>query len=445
MKDVSRTRRAFILGATTVAGGAAALACAPAGGAPPARGTAPVSGTIAFWHAHGTSGDQYEWMARWASSFEQAAAPAKVEVTGIGLFDIGAKFGTAVAGGSAPDLIAGLGRGTVPNRARLKQTQSLQDRVKRDGLDLNQFWKSTIEETTWQGQLYALPYNGTVVVHYWNKALFREVGLDPERPAQTWDQLWDYAGRIDLRGGDGKWARVGFYPLPGSFNWFLSWAWSNGAQFVAGQGGERKPQLNNPAAVETLEHWVRYARKYTPEGWTEFVGALGSQPGQDAFTLNRLGAVHNGSQWVRGVYGRVRELDFGVSTLPARGTRATLAAGGGLEIPAGAQNAEGAWALAKHLLRPECQQEQVLTFSAVPGTRAGLDAAELRGDARWRAVDQAMASSRYVEWVEGVANWRNNVERHVAEAMKLNEAPREALDKAQAEVDQELAGYRASR
>jgi hypothetical protein len=47
--------------------------------------------------------------------------------------------------------------------------------------------------------------------------------------------------------------------------------------------------------------------------------------------------------------------------------------------------------------------------------------------------------------VEGVANWRNNVERHVAEAMKLNEAPREALDKAQAEVDQELAGYRASR
>ena len=66
MQDVSRTRRAFILGATTVAGGAAALACAPAG-TPPARGTAPVSGTIAFWHAHGTSGDQYEWMARWAS------------------------------------------------------------------------------------------------------------------------------------------------------------------------------------------------------------------------------------------------------------------------------------------------------------------------------------------------------------------------------------------
>jgi multiple sugar transport system substrate-binding protein len=141
----------------------------------------------------------------------------------------------------------------------------------------------------------------------------------------------------------------------------------------------------------------------------------------------------------------VRELDFGVATVPARGTRATLAAGGGLEIPAGAQNAEGAWALARHLLRPECQQEQVLTFSAVPGTRAGLDAPELRGDTRWRAVDQAMASSRYVEWVEGVANWRNNVERHVAEAMKLNEAPREALDKAQAEVDQELAGYRASR
>ena len=33
-------------------------------------------------------------------------------------------------------------------------------------------------------------------------------------------------------------------------------------------------------------------------------------------------------------------------------------------------------ALARHLLRPECQQGQVLTFSAVPGTRAGL---ELRG------------------------------------------------------------------
>ncbi len=444
-----RSRRGFLCRAAVMAGlgamgGVPACRWPTARPAPAASRHALVSGTVTFWHSFGTSGDAYEWITRWVKTFETAFPAVKVESTGLSLFDIGAKVITAIAAGTPPDLIGNLGRATTPNRAKQKQIQSLQELVKRDHLDLDQFWKSTVAESSWHNQLYGLPFNGTVVIHYWNKALFREVGLDSERPAQNWDQLWDYASRIDLRGPDGTWVRIGFYPLVGIFNWFLAWAWTNGAEFVTGPEDRRKPQLNNPAAIETLDQWVRYARKYTPDGWTAFSNAQGNQPGQDAFTLHHLGAVHNGSQWIRGVYGKAQNLDFGTAILPYRKTPATLAAGGDLELPVGAQNPDAAWELAKYLLKPECQQEQAMIFSAVPGTKAGLDAPDLKSDPKWRVVDQAMVTSRYVEWIDGVSNWRNNVEKHAAEAMKLNEAPREALDRAQAEVEQELAASQAS-
>ncbi len=44
---------------------------------------------------------------------------------------------------------------------------------------------------------------------YYNKAMFREAGLDPDRPPTNWDELLDYADRLTVRDADGKIQRAG--------------------------------------------------------------------------------------------------------------------------------------------------------------------------------------------------------------------------------------------
>src|SRR5690606_33376801 len=98
------------------------------------------------------------------------------------------------------------------------------------------------------------------------------------------------------------------------------------------------------------------------------------------------------------------------------------------EIPVGAKNLDGAWELAKHLLNPECQAEQLTVFSAVPGTKTGFAQGEKDSpDPNWAAANRAMETSRYAEYTEGIANWRSVVERHAAAAMQLKETPQQAL------------------
>ena len=48
----------------------------------------------------------------------------------------------------------------------------------------------------WGEGLYALPFNRSTPMFYYNKDMFEEVGLDPEAPPQTWDELKEYAAKL---------------------------------------------------------------------------------------------------------------------------------------------------------------------------------------------------------------------------------------------------------
>jgi ABC-type glycerol-3-phosphate transport system substrate-binding protein len=70
-------------------------------------------------------------------------------------------------------------------------------------------WKHTSEyaETlwaalSWQGQVMAVPQNIAPRAIGYNKALFAEVGLDPNKPPQSWEELIQYTWRLTKLEGD---------------------------------------------------------------------------------------------------------------------------------------------------------------------------------------------------------------------------------------------------
>ena len=91
-----------------------------------------------------------------------------------------------------------------------------------------------------------------VVALHWNKAHFREAGLDPERPPRTLEELDDFSRRLTRTdAATGELRRVGFLPQePGWFGWAFP-LWFGGQLLTDG-----KISLGSDPAVERSFAWV---------------------------------------------------------------------------------------------------------------------------------------------------------------------------------------------
>ena len=98
------------------------------------------------------------------------------------------KLMTAVAAGTGPDVYY-LDRFTVAQRARYGVLEPVEDYLVQVGVDIealkSKFFDFAIKEATYNGKLYALPWDTDARVLYYNKKLFKEAGLDPNAQLQV--------------------------------------------------------------------------------------------------------------------------------------------------------------------------------------------------------------------------------------------------------------------
>jgi sn-glycerol 3-phosphate transport system substrate-binding protein len=118
-------------------------------------------------------------------------------------------------------LIANMGGGGVPTVAYMSEpfTQRMidsgeivpiQEYVERDDYDLSDFTPAAIAFYTIDDTLYAMPCGLSVPLMYYNKILFREVGLDPEQPPKDLDEVRAASEKLVQRDSGGNVTRSGF-------------------------------------------------------------------------------------------------------------------------------------------------------------------------------------------------------------------------------------------
>ena len=77
--------------------------------------------------------------------------------------------------------------------------------VKKDFVPL--LFKSQV----FHGEVYGIPTTTDIRVHYYRKDFFREAGLDPKKPARTWDDVTEYGKKLTKdKDGDGIVDQWGF-------------------------------------------------------------------------------------------------------------------------------------------------------------------------------------------------------------------------------------------
>ncbi|MBX7258188.1 MAG: extracellular solute-binding protein [Candidatus Hydrogenedentes bacterium] len=84
-----------------------------------------------------------------------------------------------------------------------------QDKSLPDGLHEENYPTGLWQACKWNGRVYAIAEGSGLLCLSYNKAVFREAGLDPEKPPRTWDEWRDMTEKLTVRDARGRVTRLG--------------------------------------------------------------------------------------------------------------------------------------------------------------------------------------------------------------------------------------------
>lgn len=294
------------------------------------------------------------------------------------------KFGTMVAGGAPPDIVA-VDLVYMPQFAAAGQLTD----ITQDAKSLPYFDKlspSHVRLSTLNDKIYGLPFNAEASVLMWNKKLFKEAGLDPEKPPTTWAEIMDYAKKITAL-GNGKYGYYFSGNCAGcnAFT-FMPLIWASGGDVLSADGS--KATLTDPQVKEALQFYqdmwkagVMPPASQTDTG-TDFLntfagGNIGMQ-GLGAFAINAIKSSNP-------------DIDFGVAYLPGKDGKASSFAGGDvIAVPAGSKYEKEAFEFIKWLTSEDVQLEQYAKGGSLPVRTDMADNKYFKEDPRLTTNTKAM-------------------------------------------------------
>lgn len=364
-------RLAGLTGGTLLAGGLAGCggAAAPTAPAPttapqaPAATVQPTSapavvqptGTVKFWHVWG--GDRQPIMEGIIADFHKEFPDIKVEHTVLSQQGLYEKYLTAIAGGDTPEVMMIHSR-QMPSFADKDSLIPVEDLLARDQIVMGEtFYPADVRHHTWQGTQIGMPQtsSGAWYLLFWNKAHFREAGLDPEKPPRTWSEFVEHARALTKKSGDTI-ERVGalFWYLDN--NHWQQYTFNNNGRLYSDDS--REVLYDSKEALEALI----FEKETMDElyGGYEKVRSFATQPGagggeaNQSFFNNQLSMHINGQWHFLQLSSEAPDLEYGVTTFPyndknpdARSVQFSDG-GWGFYIPKGARNVDGAWEWIKY-------------------------------------------------------------------------------------------------
>jgi sn-glycerol 3-phosphate transport system substrate-binding protein len=188
---------------------------------------------------------------------------------------------------------------------------------------LQGFYPAFMENSQTGGKTWGIPFQRSTIVLYYNKEMFKEAGLDPNRPPGTWKEMAEYAQKLTKRDASGKVTQWGVQiPATGFPYWlFQGLTTENGVQLMNAAGTET--YYDKPAVIEAVQYWVDLTSKYKahPEGIVEW----GTTP-KDFFE-RKVAMIWTTTGNLTNVRSNAK-FDFGVAMLPANKRRGSPTGGG---------------------------------------------------------------------------------------------------------------------
>jgi len=308
---------------------------------------------------------------------------------------------------------------------------------------LASFYPALMENSKVKGKIWGIPFQRSTIVLYHNKNAFKEVGLDPNKPPATWDEMVATAQKLTKKDASGNVTRWGVHiPSTGYAYWMFQALCIQNGQVLMNLDGN-KTNFDHPDVIEALQFWRDLAAKHKvmPEGTIDW-GTLRQKflEGATAMmwhTTGNLTAVKEGAKF-----------DFGVSMLPAKKRRGSPTGGGNFYIfkKASAEERKAALKFIKFMTAPELTARWSIATGYV-ATRADayktptLEKYVAEFPAAAVARDQFQYSVAEFATHENARN-KKFLDDAIQSVVTGAKPPKEALTAAQQQAERVLKDYR---
>jgi ABC-type glycerol-3-phosphate transport system substrate-binding protein len=183
------------------------------------------------------------------------------------------------------------------------------------------------EGTTAKGKIVALPTAAYAMALHYNRKLFTQAGLDPNKPPTTWAQIQAYAKLISEKTGKAGYAEMG--KADNSAGWVLTTlTYALGGRMETGTGTNAKATLDNPQTATALNllkkmRWTDNSMGSNFDwGWSDI---------NQAFAAGNVGMYINGSDVYTNLVSasNIDPSTYGVTTIPLAKSKTSGVLGGG--------------------------------------------------------------------------------------------------------------------
>jgi sn-glycerol 3-phosphate transport system substrate-binding protein len=195
------------------------------------------------------------------------------------------------------------------------------DSVAGDAADkawLSGFYPAFLKNGEIGGHTWGVPFQRSTIVLYWNKDLFKAVGLDPEHPPATWLEHAETAAKLTIPGQ--RWGTQ--IPSTGFAYWLFQALVTEAGGTLANAAGTTTDFAGAPS-LEALRYWLDLSAKYRahPPGVVEW----GTTPRD--FLEQKAAMIWTTTGNLSNIRGNAK-FPFGVAMLPSDKRRGSPTGGG---------------------------------------------------------------------------------------------------------------------
>lgn len=308
--------------------------------------------SIAFWGGV----NEVVLMERILRKFEEMNPDIRVKRIHIAS-DYNPKLQTMMAANRAPDVFYVLSQDCKDYMHKGALMDLSPHLAKSKVIRYEDFFEDTVRQFKIEGSIYALSWDWSPCVVFYNKTFFDEAGVPYPEEGWTWNDFLETARKLTVRDKSGRVVRYGTLHMP-------SWAWW---QWIIQNGGNTFSEdlnrcvLDSPEAIEATQFEYDLTNKHRvapPPNDPEAENSVYFMSGKTAMVLSY--------RWFITALDPLKRWEWRVASVPVGRTKANLSGAVGFAMSARCRNPKATWRLIEYLCGPEGQAGYVESRWGVP-------------------------------------------------------------------------------
>jgi len=297
------------------------------------------------------------------------------------------KFATAAAAGEGPDLLS-LDLIFMPDFMKAGFIKDITDLMAKNP-NIKKVVQAHLDLATYKKRLYGVPFTPDNSILLYNKALFKQAGLDPEKPPTTSGEILAAARKIRKLGPDiYGWYFSGSCPGCNIFT-MAPQMWAAKGTVVLPAGCEAEPLKGESIKQVLTNYRTMWKEGLIPQGAKVDPGANF----MSVFMSGKIGMQGSGNFAVGLLKEKAPNIDFGIAFLPGpnKGDASSFAGGDVLTIPAASKHAAKALEVLNWVLTDDPQLEVYAKTGNLPSRTDLAKNKYFDADPRLTKTAQALA------------------------------------------------------